>query len=93
MTTISARGVEGGVEGGGKYVSVHVYAGPDADHRAHVGALVMLPEEAAAFLALVNDDPMDLVADTIRNACTAGIRDGKACGICERIIAVTREAQ
>jgi hypothetical protein len=90
MTSFFARALDDPYIG--PHSTVIVFAGPDPDHRANVGQLVMTHDEAAAFLALVNDDPMDLVAQTIREACTAGIRNGKACGICERIITVTREA-
>lgn len=38
----------------GAHDTVLVFVGPDADHRALTGALIMSPDEAAAFCAAVN---------------------------------------
>jgi hypothetical protein len=39
---------------GERHVVVGVWAGPDVAHLARTGALMMLPEEAEYFLALIN---------------------------------------
>lgn len=47
-TSFSARTAAGY----GDHVTVSVFAGPDADHRAHVGTLIMRASEADALVAL-----------------------------------------
>lgn len=41
----------------GVHVHVRVFAGPDAEHRALTGVLVMRPDEAAAFVSQECEHP------------------------------------
>jgi hypothetical protein len=40
---------------GGSHSTVAVFAGPDADHRAFCGSVVMRHDEAQAFVALLGE--------------------------------------
>jgi hypothetical protein len=40
---------------GGSHSTVDVFAGPDADHRAFCGRIVMRADEAQAFAALLGE--------------------------------------
>lgn len=53
MTSLSAR-LLGDAAAGDPHQRVQVFAGPDPEHRALAGTLIMRPDEAAAFLELVN---------------------------------------
>lgn len=72
------------------HAAVTVWAGPDAEHRAHCGTLTMRPDEAAELIARIDagepaacpvaSEPVELAVELARELACCGPDDGPTDG-------------